>query len=113
MIGRRKVVGSAQFRQGGALLQHGSILLEDNQGFVLRLTRGASISHTPQSSQQVSTDPDTARPFRSRDVAAGITRAACARWPGEWNRDPDADPVLRAASSHYAYYRAPAWTWAR
>jgi lipoate-protein ligase A len=113
LIGGRKIVGSAQLRQGGALLQHGSILLEDNQGFVIHLTRGASISHTPQSSRQAPTAPDRAGPFRSRDVAAGITRAACTRWPGEWNRDPDAEPVLRAAASHYSHYRAPAWTWAR
>ena len=113
MIGGRKAVGSAQLRQGGALLQHGSILLEDNQEFVHRLTRGASISRTPHSSRQGSTDPETAKPFRSREVAEGVTRAACARWPGEWNRDPDTEPALRAASSHYAHYRAPAWTWAR
>ena len=36
----RKVVGSAQLRQGGALLQHGSILLADDQAVVSAVTRG-------------------------------------------------------------------------
>lgn len=30
----RKLVGSAQWRDGGALLQHGSILIEDDQSFI-------------------------------------------------------------------------------
>ncbi len=30
----RKLVGSAQWRQGGALLQHGSILIEDDQSLI-------------------------------------------------------------------------------
>ena len=40
MVGGRKVVGSAQVRQGGALLQHGSILLGDDQRLVGTVTLG-------------------------------------------------------------------------
>jgi len=113
MIGGRKVVGSAQFRQGDGLLQHGSILLEDNQSFVLGLTRGAIIAQSsPQSPQALNTS-GTAKPFRSRDVAESITQAAGARWPGEWSRVSDVEPVLRTASSLYPHYRSVAWTWAR
>jgi lipoate-protein ligase A len=113
MIEGRKVVGSAQFRQGGGLLQHGSILLEDNQEFVHGLTRGAIIAQSSQRSPQAMKNPDTAQPFRSREVAEAITEAAGARWPGEWNRVPDPEPVLRTASSLYPHYRSAAWTWAR
>ncbi len=38
----RKLVGSAQWRRSGALLQHGSILIRDDQAIVSRLTRSAS-----------------------------------------------------------------------
>ena len=38
-VGARKLVGSAQWRQGGALLQHGSILLQDDQPLIGRLMR--------------------------------------------------------------------------
>jgi lipoate-protein ligase A len=113
LIDGRKVVGSAQFRQGGALLQHGSILLEDNQSFLRGLTRGAIIAQSSQRSLQALRNPGKAKPFRSRDVAEAITQAAGARWPGEWNRARDPEPVLRTASSLYPHYRSAAWTWAR
>ena len=111
MIGGRKVVGSAQFRQGGALLQHGSILLEDNQGFVLQLTQGACLAPSPPASRLPWADPTP--PFQIGEVAAEITRAASARWPGDWDQDPDLEPVLEGAADHYSHFRAPAWTWAR
>ena len=34
LVGQRKIIGSAQLRQGPALLQHGSIILEDDQHLV-------------------------------------------------------------------------------
>ncbi len=37
--GGRKLCGSAQVRRGGALLQHGSILLKDQSGLLFRLLR--------------------------------------------------------------------------
>ena len=111
MIGGRKVVGSAQFRQGGALLQHGSIPLEDNQGFVLQLTQGANLASTPPHSRPTGADPTP--PFQIGEVAAVITRVASARWPGNWDQDPDLEPVLGGAADHYSHYRAPSWTWAR
>lgn len=106
MIGGRKVVGSAQLRQGAALLQHGSILLQDNQSFVLGLTRGAILARPPQ-------NPDRATSLQSREVTLAISGAAGARWPAEWTRDPDPEPVLHSAAVLYAHYRSAAWTWAR
>jgi lipoate-protein ligase A len=38
-VGARKLVGSAQWRRGGALLQHGSILVHDDQGMIADLSR--------------------------------------------------------------------------
>jgi lipoate-protein ligase A len=112
MIEGRKVVGSAQLRQGGALLQHGSILLADNQAMVLGLTRGATTAPLSQPSQPAPKTP-AARSFRSQQISRAITQAAESRWPGEWSRVPDPEPVLRTASSFYPHYRSAAWTWAR
>ena len=39
VVGGRKLVGSAQWRRGGTLLQHGSILVRDDQGIIPRLMR--------------------------------------------------------------------------
>lgn len=39
MIGGRKLAGSAQYREDGALLQHGSILVDDDQPLVASLAR--------------------------------------------------------------------------
>jgi lipoate-protein ligase A len=39
VVGRRKLVGSAQWRHGGALLQHGSILVRDDQTLIGRLMK--------------------------------------------------------------------------
>jgi len=41
MLGGRKLAGSAQWRADDALLQHGSILLEDDQSDLAALTTGA------------------------------------------------------------------------
>src|SRR5918993_1263494 len=41
VVGGRKLVGSAQWRDDGAMLQHGSILVEDDQSLVSALARSA------------------------------------------------------------------------
>jgi lipoate-protein ligase A len=109
----RKIVGSAQFRQGGALLQHGSILLEDNQSFVLGLTRGATITESSQRPQELLKRPDGATPLRCREVAEAIARAAGARWSAEWDRAPDFEPALQSAGALSPRYRSAEWTWSR
>ena len=38
MMGEKKLVGSAQLRVGGALLQHGSIIIDGDQSVLTRLT---------------------------------------------------------------------------
>jgi lipoate-protein ligase A len=46
-LGGRKLVGSAQVRQDGALLQHGSILLDDDQGQIARFALGPYLPAAP------------------------------------------------------------------
>jgi len=111
-VGGRKVVGSAQLRQGGALLQHGSILLADGQSIVRELMQG------PAGDDSFDSLHDTALPLLGRSLAVAelaqeIADTAVARWPGNWNRMTAAGEVIGAASRHYPQFRSPAWTWAR
>ena len=115
MVGGQKVVGSAQFRHGNALLQHGSILLDDDQQAVVRVTRGAN-DNRPNSSEKSSTAPFTrtlGRVLGGAEVAEAVASAAAARWPGSWSRASQPDQVMRTASRHFTRYRSSAWTWAR
>ena len=112
LVGGRKVVGSAQLRQGGALLQHGSILLADGQHIVRELMQG------PAGLDAFSGLGETALPLLGRSLAVAelaeqIADTAAIRWPGNWNRMTAAGEVIEAASRHYPRFRSPAWTWAR
>jgi lipoate-protein ligase A len=109
VLGDRKLVGSAQWRDRGALLQHGSILVDDDQ----------------------STIPDLMREPVSRLASAATLREALGRAPsvGEvagalfdavhTHADPGARPIgaderlEREAAELAARYRDDAWTWRR
>jgi lipoyl(octanoyl) transferase len=106
MAGSRKVVGSAQLRRSGAFLQHGSILLQDEQQIISSLNAGNSLERDlPRSllPEQLS----------SADLIAAISASAQERWDGTWREVSSPDQVLQAASQHYSRFRSPAWTWKR
>jgi lipoyl(octanoyl) transferase len=109
MVAGKKVVGSAQLRRGAALLQHGSILLEDDQGMVLGLTIGSAGSETLASPLAMLLD----RPIGTLEVARAIARAAAARWAGTWERLSHPTAILDAATRYFPQFQSPAWTWAR
>lgn len=104
-----KVVGSAQLRDGGALLQHGSMLLEDDQALVREVSRVA--------------DP---RPPAERSLSALLGR------PVTWDAAADAvagtlessslgveltgdlqDRIGPRVGHRAAHFQDPAWTWLR
>ena len=107
MVAGRKVIGSAQLRQGEALLQHGSLLLEGNQAVVASVTRG-----TPPAGREAPLAELLAREVGFEDTAAAIAEAARA-WPGTWTPMDDPAPTLAAAARHEERFRSPAWTWRR
>jgi lipoate-protein ligase A len=94
----RKVVGSAQVRQGGALLQHGSILLDGSQDVVRAVTRepGASARDTTLSAV-------LGRPLAFGEVADAVVAAWAA--PVRHAPVPTVPPLHR--------FSDPAWTWRR
>jgi lipoyl(octanoyl) transferase len=115
LVSGRKVVGSAQLRQGGALLQHGSILLADSQRIVRELMTGpdGDDSRTSLHDTAGEKSPPLGRLLRLTELEGGIADAAADRWPGRWSRVRSGIEVIEAASRHYPQFRSPAWTWAR
>ena len=108
-VSGRKLVGSAQWRERDALLQHGSILVDDDQSSIVGLMRESA--HAPPA-------PATLRDALGRapvlgevaDALFGAVRALA---------DPDARPLemdeelSRDVSRMAALYRDDAWTWRR
>jgi lipoyl(octanoyl) transferase len=106
MAAGRKVIGSAQLRRGGALLQHGSILLKDEQQLVVALMRG-TLNAAAASPSLLKEELSAA------ELVEAIGDAAQARWVGTWHKISGSDEVFRSASRQYPQYRSPAWTWKR
>ncbi len=102
----RKLVGSAQLREGAGLLQHGSLLLSGRQSTVQAVTRG----ETP-ADLAIALAETTGAPPQAREVANAVARAAAERWGGTWQRVVSAADVLDEASSHAVRFRSPEWTW--
>jgi lipoate-protein ligase A len=109
MVDGRKVIGSAQLRRGAAFLQHGSVMLEEDQSIVLGLSR----SSVGRRALAVPLATLLGRPLQSLEVAHAVAGAATARWCGAWERVSAADHVLQDASEHFAQFQSPAWTWSR
>jgi len=108
VLGGRKVVGSAQLREGGAFLQHGSILLDGSQQLVSDVTLG---SPPPDGSVALSTIRGAAVHFE--EVASAVAKSAQV-WPGEWCTESEELIAGRSATSaHTARFRDPDWTWRR
>lgn len=102
VAGGGKLVGSAQARLGGALLQHGAILIEEDQGAL-----GSSSAARPLRSIL---ETATVSEVREAVVEGFRRRFADATWcSGEHH-----DTVTEAADRWEAErYRDHAWTWRR
>ena len=109
VAGGRKLAGSAQWRENGALLQHGSILVDGDQAPVAFLLRRPS--------------PAPSRPATLRDLlgrAPTVADVAAAMFAAVRRREDGAaaplsvDDALRAATDTLQRrYEDHAWTWRR
>jgi lipoate-protein ligase A len=107
VVADRKVVGSAQVRRGGALLQHGSLLLDGDQAVVGRVTRGPA---PPDGS--ISLARVLGRSVTWQEAADAILAAATRAWPPVIPPTPGSvREVEQAAALRVPRYRSPAWTW--
>ena len=109
VLGGRKLVGSAQYREGGALLQHGSILVDDDQLLVAALLRTPAAPPPP---------PATLHEALGR--VPGLDEVASALFAAVRERE-DADastlacdhPFSEQVTAAAERYRDDRWTWRR
>ena len=108
-VGGRKLVGSAQWRDHGAMLQHGSILVDDDQSSIPGFLRHPAAPAPP---------PATLRDALGRAPVLAEVGDALFRAVREL-ADPDATPIeidddlaldMTALAERY---RDDAWTWRR
>jgi lipoate-protein ligase A len=107
IVGGRKLVGSAQYRENAAWLQHGSILVHDDQ----HRLRDIAIGDVPV------TDAATLAAILGRDVsptefANALRDAVGATWDKALS-ELSADDVRTEAAGLQSTYEDDAWTWRR
>ena len=108
MIQGRKVVGSAQVRLGDGMLQHGSLLLDDDQSRIVALTRGQA-----PAGREIPLNRVLATPVSFEDASAAVAAAARRAWPGEWQHLAATTQILERAQTHVARFSSDDWTWHR
>ena len=103
--GGRKLVGSAQYREAGAMLQHGSILISDDQSSLAGLAGGGVAPPPATLEQALGRAP---RPAELHDAL----RAALNQEGIE--PEPLAQAELaRSLVRHLPAFEDPQWTWRR
>ena len=108
VVGKRKLVGSAQWRTESSLLQHGSILVDDDQSVLTSLLRVPAAAAPPAATLR----DLLGEPPSLTDVGRAIFSAV-------EREDPDASPLaldrslIESSSRLATRYADPAWTWRR
>jgi lipoate-protein ligase A len=104
----RKLAGSAQWRADGALLQHGSILVQDDQSQLAELTVGGARIPAPATLEEVLREPP------SLSTVADALFDAVRSHEDAFAEPIDLDDDLRAGvSALVARYLDSEWTWRR
>jgi lipoyl(octanoyl) transferase len=109
VLGPRKLVGSAQVREDGAFLQHGSILIEDDQPRIAGLARAA----LPPSAPAATLRDALGRAPSSGEVAEALftaVRTCVDTRASALPLDASLEDAARRAGERY---RDAAWTWRR
>lgn len=107
VVDGRKLVASAQRRDSGALLQHGSILISDRQGRIPAL----STVEMPAPAPGATLESVLGRVVPRAEVRAAL-RAALEEAVGSVNL-LDSDEVRDYAHPHRALFSSSEWTWRR
>jgi lipoate-protein ligase A len=113
VAGGRKLVGSAQARLEGRLLQHGSILLEDDQEWAreFRVVAGAPAGACATLAGLLGSAPAPARVIEA--LVAGFRRAIPGDWPDGAREDTLPSDMRRRQDRLRTRYASELWTWRR
>ena len=104
----RKIVGSAQARIGGAILQHGSLLLGPGQERLARLSGEAEQASDPTCLQEI-LDEVPSWDILVETVITGLSEVLS----GNWHRAGLRDVERAEARVLEAHYASGGWTWRR
>jgi len=109
MLHGRKAIGSAQLREGGGLLQHGSILLGGSQAVVTAVTRGS-----PPLDASIGLSAAVGSRAEFHEVARAVAGAAAGAWGRDWDQEEADWPALQAGMArHGVRFQSGEWTWRR
>lgn len=113
-LGGRKLVGSAQVRHDGALLQHGSILLDDDQARIATFAVGPFLSPAPAASLREALGPGVYYET-VRDVLMDVIAAEVSPGNAKSLVFPEDDATLSGDlfEASLTQFRDAAWTWRR
>lgn len=109
VVNSRKLVGSAQWRERGALLQHGSILVDDDQSLVTSLLLRGSEPHAAPATLRgaIGAAPS---PVEVAEAMFAAVRALEDASASTLDRDAALEESARHAESRFEDDR---WTWRR
>jgi lipoate-protein ligase A len=107
----RKLVGSAQWREGNALLQHGSILIADDQALLARIAPDVRPAPVATVRDYIAADPTADDVARAAAEALDEELTAMGRAPSTISV---VDARTRAAAQALqTHYEDDGWTWRR
>lgn len=112
VVGSRKILGSAQRRGERALLQHGSLLLEDDQSLVREVARTNRASPPIQDGPEAPLSVLLGHPVSFDRAAAAIATTLAQLGVADFDAEPPAVLNPRAAL-HLNQFRSDRWTWER
>jgi len=108
LVQGRKVVGSAQLKVGEAFLQHGSLLLEDDQSLV------RDLAGLPSGDRAEATLGSLlGRPVTFEEAADAVAEAVLVRLQGLARLDRLPEFLESGATRHAGRFQSDAWTWQR
>ncbi len=106
-VSGRKLVGSAQWREDGALLQHGSILIDDDQQLIGTLSNGP-----PRPTRPLATLRELlGRVPEPAEVFSALRNAVVEREDEGASALPIDSALRDAATAREDHYHSPHWTW--
>ncbi|MDB4871230.1 MAG: biotin/lipoate protein ligase [Gemmatimonadales bacterium] len=112
VAGGGKLVGSAQWRDGGALLQHGSILVEDDQSSLNSFAAGAMNESFSSIGQPATLTALLGRAPDATEVASAMFDAVRAL-EDAGATELDEDEIRAAALRQLPRFLDTEWTWRR